>query len=330
MRAALAATGRVVRAEAFRLLRKRRVYVLAGLWWVGLPVAVLVLARVLQVTLTGSFVEGEAVPVKTLLQGLASPFGVARVGLVAPAYLSPSPYVIAVALLAAAGLGEPRTHRMWKSTLVSEPDRRAVLAGTFLTMQAFLGVLLAGAFVFGAAFGALGTTFLPTAAEGAWGRLALSYLLQWAHLAALLAFASLAIFVLRNVTLGVVTTFFLPPLLEGLYAVWRATAGFEPLNRVNALFQTLQLQATLEALPRWFLSTNLYLPARTSAAPLLDEVIGNLQALGEEAGGGPGGAQIASLLGADLTLPHAGLVMAVYFAAFATALTIAFLRRDVA
>ena len=330
MKGALAATLRVMRAEAFRLLRKRRTYVLAALWWVGLPVAVLVLARVLQVTLTGSFVEGEAVPVKTLLQGLASPFGLARVGLVAPAYLSPSPYVIAVALLAAAGLGEPRTHRMWKSTLVSEPDRRAVLAGTFLTMQAFLGVLLAGAFGFGAAFGAIGTTFLPTAAEGGWGRLALLYLLQWAHLAALLAFASLAIFVLRNVTLGVVTTFFLPPLLEGLYAVWRATAGFEPLNRFNALFQTLELQATLEALPRWFLSTNLYLPARTSAAPLLDDVIGNLEALGEEAGGGPGGAQIASLLGADLTLPHAGLVMGVYFAAFATVLTIAFLRRDVA
>ncbi len=317
----MSALFRVVRAELFKAVRKRRSYVLAGLWWLLLPTITLIVARVVQVNVTGSFVDEAGTTVAGILQEFASPHGLARVALTGPAFLSPTFYIIVVALLAAAFVGEEKSFSMWKTTLVAQPSRLAVLWGKMIATMIVLAVLMAGALAAAVLAGTLGTTFLPTSFAGDWGALAGLYLLQWGFLLSAVLFASLLIFLVRNVALGIVTTFFLPALLEGIYAVWRTTVGFEPINRINAVFQALQLRQTLENLPRWFLTDNLYLPARLPARSLVDAFGGEAADLQ--------GSPLAGLFGGGLTLPHAALVMALYAALFGGLLTWLFLRRDV-
>lgn len=312
---------RVVRAEAFKGMRKRRTYVLAGLWWVFLPVLALVLGQVVQTNLGGSFVNETGTTVPSIVQAFASPFGLARLALTGPAYLSPSYYMIVVALLAAVFIGEERNLNMWKTTLVAEPSRLAVLWGKMLTIQLQLGVLMAGALACATLAGTLGTLFLPTSFAGEWGSLIGLYALQWALLGAAVLFASLLIFLVRNVALGIVLTFFLPGLLEGLYRLWRVTVGFEPLTRLNAPFQALRMREALEDLPRYFFSDNLLLAAKAPARELI-EVFG-------ESADMQGQGALAQLMGGALTLPHATAVMAGYAVLFGVLLTVAFLRRDV-
>lgn len=312
---------RVVRAELFKAVRKRRTYVLAALWWLLLPTIALIIARVVQVNVTGSFLDETGATVAGILQEFASPHGLARVALTGPAFLSPTFYVIVVALLAAAFVGEEKSLNMWKTTLVAQPSRLAVLWGKVVTIMIVLAALMAGAAASAVLAGTLGMTFLPTTFAGAWGALAGLYLLQWAYLLAMVLFASLLIFLVRNVALGIVATFFVPALVEGIYAVWRTTVGFEPLNRVNAVFQALRLRETMENLPRWFLTDNVYLPARLPARELV-------AAFGADASQFQG-TPLANLFGGGLTLPHAALAMAVYVVLFGGLLTWTFLRRDV-
>jgi len=312
---------RVVRAELFKAVRKRRSYVLAGLWWVLLPAVTLIIARVVQVNVGGSFVDETGTTVATLLQELASPYGLARVALTGPAFLNPSYYVIVVALLAAVFIGEEKSLNMWKTTLVAQPSRLAVLWGKIVAMMIVLAVLMAGAALFAVLAGAAATTFLPTTFAGPWGELGRLYLQQWAHLTTLALFASLLIFLVRNVALGIVMTFFLPALFEGIYTVWRATVGFEPINRLNAVFQALELRRTLENLPRWFLTDNLYLPARVPTRRLID-------LFGAEAADIQD-SPLGSLFGSGLTLPHAAWAMTLYAVFFGALLTWLFMRRDV-
>ena len=311
----------VIRAELFKAVRKRRSYVLAGLWWVLLPTVALIIARVVQVNVGGSFLDETGTTVAGVLQTFASPHGLARVALTGPAFLSPTYYVIVVALLAAVFVGEEKSLNMWKTTLVAQPSRLAVLWGKMIATMIVLAALMAGALAGALIGGTLGMTFLPTTWAGAWGELLGLYALQWAYLGGAVLFASLLIFLARNVALGIVMTFFLPALLEGLYTIWRTTVGFEPVNRINAVFQALQLRETLENLPRWFFTDNLYLPARIPARELVTTFGGSAADVQDT--------PLAGLFGAGLTLPHAALAMAIYAVLFGGLLTWLFLRRDV-
>lgn len=313
----------VIRAELFKIVRKRRTYILAALWWVLLPALLLIVGRVVQVNVSGSFVE-ENLPVRDLLQLIASPFGISRLALTLPALVSPSFYIIVISLLAALFIGEERSQNMWKTVLVAQPNRLAVLAGKFVVAMLVLGIYLLGAYLSGAVFGALGTLFLPTDFTGDWLGLAGLYALQWLFATAGMSFAFLMIWLLRNQALGLVSVFFLPALLEGLYTVYATVVGFQPLNRLNAIFQALRLRQTLEELPRYFFTSNLYAPARQ---PLRE-----LTAL---LGGPPGNANddfspFSNLLGSSITLEHAALVVAGYAVAFSLILAWSFVRRDVA
>ena len=308
------------RAEMFKAVRKRRAYVLAGLWWILLPALVLLAGQLIQVNLGGSFIDEENTVI-TALQALASPFGMARIGLAAPALLSPTYYIIVIALLAALFIGEERSQNMWKTVLVAQPNRLGVLAGKGAAAMTVFGILLLGAGVAGTIGGALGTLFLETTFAGSWGSLISLYLLQWLFGATAVAFAFLMVFLVRSVALGIVAIFFLPALLEGLYGIYRATVGFEPLTRWNALLQGLRLRTTLEDLPQYFFTNNLYAPART---PLQDVV----RALGGDPTSGEMG-PVGDFIGVGITVGHAGWVMAVYFVVFAGLLVWLFLRRDV-
>ncbi|MCY4354622.1 MAG: ABC transporter permease [Truepera sp.] len=310
----------VIRAELFKAKRKRRTYILAGLLWVVLPILILIVGRILQTNLSGSFVE-DTVGVQTLVQQVASPFAVARLNLILPVLSSPPFLMIVIALFAALLVGEERNQNMWKTTLVTQPNRWSVLFGKIAVGMILYGIILAGAFLSGILFGAVGTLFLDTTFAGEWGHLAGLYALQWVLGIGAMMFAFLAIWLLRNVAMGIVTVLFLPTLIEGLYTLYRTTVGFQPLNRFNALFQMLRLRQTLEDLPRYFFTRNLYAPARD---PLSDVVIG--------LGGDPASSDLGSLvnaLGGNITLQHATLVTIGYALALGGVLIWSFLKRDI-
>ena len=171
--------------------------------------------------------------------------------------------LLAVALLAALLIGDERSQQMWKTVLVVQPNRVAVLTGKVVVCMLALLALMAGAFVSSVVFGAIGTAFLPTAFDGEWLRLIGLYLLQWAHLLAPVLLAFLLVFVVRSAVLGIVMVLFLPGLIEGVYTVLNTLLQLQPLNRINAIFQTLRLRQAWEEAPRYFFTANLYAPARS-------------------------------------------------------------------
>jgi ABC-type transport system involved in multi-copper enzyme maturation permease subunit len=310
----------VVRAELFKVRRKRRTLVVAGLWWVLLPLLALIVGRVLLDNLGA--IATDLGGIEPLLQEFASPFGIARLGLVGPAYVSPTFYVIVVALFAALLVGEERSHAMWKTVLVVQPDRRAVLAGKFVVAMLVVGALMGGALLAGIAFGTVGMAFLPTDFSGEWAGLVGLYVVQWAFASALVALAFLFVHVARNVALGLVMVFFLPALLEGLYTVYAAVVGFQPINRFNAFLQTIRLRQVFEDLPTYFFTANVYAPARQPARDLVE-------AFGATAGGDGVDFDLGGLLGTGITLEHAAWVVAGYAVALLALFAWRFLRADV-
>ena len=308
----------VINAESFKLVRKRRTYVLAFLWWLLLPSLALIIGRVL-VSNLGAFLADAGTAIDPLIQNLASPFGIARVALVGPAFTSPPFYTIVVVALAATLIGEERSHHMWKSVLTTQPSRTAVLAGKVAIAMLFLGVLMGGALVSGILFGAFGTLFLPTTFEGDWGGLANLFVLQWSFSAALVAFALLMMHLARNLAVGVILAFFLPALLEGLYTVYAAVVGFQPINRFNVFLQTIRMRQVLEDLPAYFFGANVFAPARAPFRELAAEITG----------GATTGPDLGTLIGTGITLERAAWVVAGYAALLLALLAWRFLRSDI-
>ena len=62
----------VMKAELLKIVSKRRTYILAGLYWVLMPIVLLLVGRVVLINLGGSFLEAEGVPVDSLLGIIAS------------------------------------------------------------------------------------------------------------------------------------------------------------------------------------------------------------------------------------------------------------------
>lgn len=312
----------VINAELFKTLRKRRVFVLAGLFWILVPVLLLIVGSVIKNNLAGTFADGdEVLNIQTTIQEIASPFGIARLMLMLPTFMSPTYYIIIIALLAALFMGEERSQNMWKTTLVAQPNRLAVLSGKFIVTFLIFGAILLGAYLSSIIFGAVGTIFLQTNFSGDWFGLLRLYLLQWLFSIAGIAFAFLMVWFIRNIALGIVSIFFLPALLEGIYSLYRTAVGFERLTQLNALFQTLRLRSTLEELPRYFFTRNLYSPSRNP----VNEIV---RSLGGDPNSGDFGEFFNNFLG-TFSLAHSGRVMAVYALIFGGFLVWRFLRRDV-
>lgn len=308
----------VVRAELAKIMSKRRTFVLAGLYWLLMPVVLLLVGRVIQSNLSGPLLGESGVPGAGILAAVASPFGMARLALVGPAYMNPSFFMIIVGLYAALLIGEERSHNMWKTVLAAQPNRLAVYAGKFVTAWLALAVLIAGGLLSNTLFGLLGMTFLQTDASGEWLKLLQLGGLQILFGAAPIAFAFLVVFVLRNAALGLVTIFFLPSLLEGLYGLYATIIGFRSTGGLNVIFQALNLRNVLEDLPRYFFTANLYAPSRQ----LFTDVLATLGLTG-------GGQPLQGILGRSVTLPGAALVTAGYFLVFAVIGFFIFARRDV-
>ncbi len=313
------ATMNVIRAELFKSFRKRRFYVLAVLYWFLLPVLALITAVIVNANLSGSFAN-DGGTVEQALQLFASPLGLVRLALMGPALMSPTAYIIGIALFAGLLFGEERSQHMWKTTLAVQPNRFAVVLGKVVVGMLLLGALLLGALLASILAGAIGTMFLPTNFGGEWGSVLGLYPLQFLYLLAGLLLAYLLIFLVRSGTLGIIMVIFLPALLEGVYVLLTALGNLQPLTRFNALFQALRLQQVWEDLPRYFFTSNLYAPARNPLQSLIASF------------GAPAGTDMGPMnafLGNNITLAHAGLVMAGYALVFGALLTWSFLHRDV-
>ena len=308
-----------VRAETFKLRHKRRSYVMAGFLWLLLPALLLLIGWILDTRVAGTFID-EGITVDEVVQNIASPIAIARNSLLIMGNLSPSLLIIIVALTAALLIGEERTQNMWKTVLTAQPNRVAVLFGKLTAAMLFLGVLLLGSFVWSVVFGALGTLFLPTAFGSGWLELAGLYALQWIFALAATLFAFLMVWLLRSLPLGIVSIFFLPAILEGGYTFYRTAVGFDRLNRFNALLEALQLRNTLQDLPRYFFSTNLYAPSREPVSALAT-------LFGAELGSEDFG-PLSNLFVVDLG--RAAVVMGVYSLVFGVLLFWSFTQSDVA
>jgi ABC-type transport system involved in multi-copper enzyme maturation permease subunit len=314
----------VINAELFKTLRKRRVFVLAGLLWVVLPIILLIVGAVMRNNLGGTFADGNDafnIDIQQTIQEIASPFGIARLMLMLPTFMSPTFYIIIIALLAALFMGEERSQNMWKTTLVAQPNRLAVLFGKFIVAFLIFGAILLGSYLSSILFGGIGTTFLQTTFAGDWFGMLRLYLLQWLFSIAAIFFAFLMVWFIRNIALGIVSIFFLPALLEGVYSLYRTAVGFERLTQLNALFQTLRLRNTLEELPRYFFTRNLYAPSRNP----VNEIV---RSLGGDPSSGDFGEFFRNFLG-EFSLSHSAGVMGVYALVFGGLLVWRFLRRDV-
>lgn len=308
-----------VRAEVFKLRHKRRSYVIAGFLWLLLPALLLLIGWILETRVSGTFVD-EGLTVNEVVQNIASPIAIARNSLLIMGNLSPSLLIIIVALTAALLVGEERSQNMWKTVLTAQPNRVAVLSGKLTAVMLFLGVLLIGSFVWSLVFGLIGTLFLPTTFGSGWLGLAGLYALQWVFALTATLFAFLMVWLLRSLPLGIVSIFFLPAVLEGGYTFYRTAVGFDRLNRFNALLEALQLTNTLQDLPRYFFSTNLYAPSREPISALATLFGAQFDA----ADMGP----LSNLFVVDLG--RAAVVMAVYALVFGVILFWSFTRSDVA
>ncbi len=319
----------VINAELFKVVRKRRVYILAFLWWVILPVLILFVARILLQNLSTNFVENSSpIAPSTIVETLASPFGIARISLMLPSVISPSFYMMVLALLAALFIGDERSQNMWKTTLTAQPNRLSVIFGKFFAAMIVYGVLLFGGFLLSFLYGAIGMLplpflSLPTSFSGEWLGLLKLYALQWLFGSAGMFFAFLMIWLLRNAVLGIIAILFAPPILEGIYTIYATLVGFQPVNRINLVFQTLRLRKTLEELPRYFFTNNLYAPARKP----LSEIVG---ALGVNPGSNSGDlGPLGAILGNGITLQSSALVITGYALIFGLIMLWRFTREDV-
>ena len=66
---------RVIQAELYKAIRKKRVYVLASLMWLLVPLLSLLIAWIVNINVSGSFVD-DGVTLVELLQVIASPAGI--------------------------------------------------------------------------------------------------------------------------------------------------------------------------------------------------------------------------------------------------------------
>lgn len=313
----------VVKAELFKSTKKKRTYIMASLLWFVVPILALIVGKIAFITLNTNFVENSGVSALAIVQAIASPYGIARISLVLPSLISPSFFIIVIALLAALYIGEERSQNMWKTTMVAQPNRVAVMSGKFFVAMLLYGVMLLGAFLFSFIFGSFGTLFLPTNLSGEWLYLAQMYSLLWLFGIAGMSFAFLMIWLFKNISLGMISVFFLPILLESIYRIYATVIGFKPINRFNFILQGLKLNHTLENLPKYFFTTNFYAPARNPLTSLVSEFGGDF-ANNSDFG------QLSEIIGRNLTLAHSTKVMAGYAIFFFIILLWSFRKRDVA
>lgn len=297
----------VVVAELFRMSRRKRLLLLASVYWVAVPLILVLVTPTLRSALTDVF-SGSRV----LMQTLASPFGLAATGTGLGGYSSPSLYFVIVAVIATVMIGDDTRFSTWKSTLVLQPRRGTVLAGKLIAGHIVVFSVLLGNLLGSLIIGGIGTFWLGTTFAGAWGALITKLLLQWLFLFAPLAFSYLVVFYVRSTGLAVILILFLMPVAELIHQILSTVVRVNPASQLAHFFKHQLVQPWWNALPDWFFTTNTFSPSREAFNPILG-MLG-------------GGTQLTARVGVS----HSALVLAVYTVIFLLVLVPAFMRRDVA
>lgn len=314
----------IVHAELFKSFKKKRLYIFSFLWWILLPVLSLLIALIVNVNAGEILNEGASI--NEVVNQITSITAIARNGLFIASLPFFPMFLIFVVLIASLLIGEERRFNMWKTVLTTQPSRWKVMTGKLLAGMILLGIVVLGAYLCACLFGWLSTFLVPSSLPSM--AVLLEYLgyfaLQWLFGLAALLFAFLMIWLLRNQVMGIISVFFLPALLQGLYSIYALSANANPAtNQFAALVEAMRIKRVLEQLPRYFFDSNLYAPSRNPLRNELNESIGEGQTSDIE------------VLDLDTifqmpTLTEASVTIAIYAAIFALLLYSSFSRRDIA
>lgn len=295
----------IVLAELYKISRRRGLILLGAVYWLLVPTVLLLVTPTLRSAIADVF-SGSRV----LMQTLASPFGLATVGTGIGGYSSPSLFFVIVAVVAIALIGDDTRFSTWKSTLVLQPRRFAVLFGKLIAGHLIVLLVLLGNVLGSIIVGGIGTTYLGTTFEGDWTFLLQQVFLQWIFLLTPLIFAFLVVFYIRSTGLAIILILFLMPVVELILEILRNIARFNPVSQLAQFFQHDLVEPIWKALPDWQFTTNVFGPSRDVFNPVLGMLGGGFQPV--TSGGW-----------------HSVLVLAVYSAVFLALFVPAFLRRDV-
>lgn len=296
----------IITAELFKVSRRKRLMLLASLYWIVLPVILLLVTPTLRSAVTDAF-SGSRV----LMQALASPYGLTQIGAGVGGYASPSLYLVIVAVVASALLGDEARFSTWKSLLVLQPRRLSVLFGKIVAGHVVVFFILLGNLLGSIAVAGVGTFWLETTFAGNWSTLLWRLVLQWLFLLTPLIFAFLVTFYIRSTSLAMVVILFLMPVAELIQQILANVARFNPLSQMAHFFRHGLIRPWWDALPDWYFTTNAFSPSRDIFNPVLNMM--------------GGGAQMTAKLGYG----HSILVLTVYGVIFLALLVPVFLRRDV-
>lgn len=296
----------VVVAELYKISRRKRLMLLGSLYWVVLPIIILLVTPTLRSAVTDAFTGS-----RVLMQALASPYGLTQIGAGVGGYASPSLYLVIVAVVATALVGDEARFSTWKSLLVLQPQRLAVLFGKLVAGHIVVFFVLLGNVLGSIAVAGVGTFWLNTTFEGNWSLIAWRLFLQWMFLFTPLIFAFLVTMYIRSTALAMVVILFLMPVAELIQQILANIARFNPLSQMAHFFKHGLIRPWWDALPDWYFTTNAFTPSRDIFNPILNMM--------------GGGAQMSTKLGTG----HSIMVLSVYGVIFLALLVPAFLRRDV-
>jgi len=313
----------VIQAELFKSFRKKRVYIFAAMLWLIVPIIMIATAYFTNQNLSTDFVNesvGSDDAVLEVVKTIGSPEMISRVTLVLSTHFA-SFLTLVIAALAALLVGEERSQKMWKTTLIAQPHRFSVMLGKIITAMLILLFLFAGAIAVNLLLGAIGTTILPSSMGGDWAEVIKFYAIQWAFCLPIVLFSFLMMRLIRNNVLAVIAVLFLPTIVQSLYGIYTLLTNVGPIqNRIVGALEVLKLRRLVDSIPQYFLTTNFTFPSKQVILSMpSNEFTEGIQ----EMTNGP----FASMF--QLELSQSAWVMAAYAAIFATLLFFEFSRRDI-
>ena len=313
----------VVQAELFKSFRKKRVYIFAAMLWFIVPIIMLATAYFTNQNLGTEFVNetvGSDDAIPEIVKVIASPEMMSRVTLVLSTHFA-SFLTLVIAALAALLVGEERSQKMWKTTLIAQPHRVSVMLGKIITAMLILLFLFAGAIIVNVLLGAIGTTVLPSTLAGDWLEVIKFYTIQWAYCLPIVLFSFLMMRLIRNNVLAVIAVLFLPSIIQSLYGIYTLLTNIGPIqNRIVGALEVLKLRRLVDSIPQYFLTTNFSFPSKQvilSMPP--NEFTEGIQELTNS--------PFASMF--QLELAQSAWVMAGYAVFFGLLLFFEFSRRDI-
>ncbi len=313
----------VIQAELFKSFRKKRVYIFAVMLWFIVPIIMLATAYFTNSNLSTEFINetvGSDEAVLGVVKTMASAEMMSRVTLVLSTHFA-SFMTLVIAALAALLVGEERSQKMWKTTLIAQPHRTSVMVGKVITAMLILLFLFAGAIAVNLLLGAIGTVFLPSSLAGDWPEVIKFYAIQWAYCLPIVLFSFLMMVLIRNNVLAVIAVLFVPTIVQSLYGIYTLLTNIGPIqNRIVGALEVLKLRRLVDSIPQYFLTTNFSFPSKQvilSMPP--SEFTDGIQEITNS--------PFASMF--QLELGQSAWVMTGYAVIFAVLLLFIFNRRDI-